>query len=215
MMHDVWDYSSDDFAGLVVNYGISNTWRGQGIHNQQWISMPPVTFDSVDGIDVAVIFKSMISKVIQQNIILSHPSEIVLKGIPQNLNDENSTLVQVMALCHHANFDPDLCHHMASLGHNELEVQTHMTWARDAEALTAQGLEITDDWPNHAALGLENDEKLAQWYITFGPENNHKLSQLYHFWVHIINEVYLLSEWNRLKLFCHWLLKNSYSGNII
>ena len=25
MMHDVWDYSSDNIAGLVVNYGISNT----------------------------------------------------------------------------------------------------------------------------------------------------------------------------------------------
>ena len=69
MMYDVWDYSSDDFAGLVVNYGISNTWRGQGIHNQQWISMPPVTFDSVDGIDVAVIFKVWFPKLF--NRILS------------------------------------------------------------------------------------------------------------------------------------------------
>ena len=46
--------------------------------------------------------------------------------MPQNPIDDKSTLVQVMAWClrHQAitwtNVDPDLCHHMAWLGHNEL-----------------------------------------------------------------------------------------------
>ena len=44
--------------------------------------------------------------------------------MPLDLTDDKSTLVQVMAWCHQANVDPDLCCHMVSLGHNEL---THWT----------------------------------------------------------------------------------------
>ena len=44
--------------------------------------------------------------------------------MPENFTDDKSTLVQVMAWCLQAitwaNIDPDLCCHMASLGHNEL-----------------------------------------------------------------------------------------------
>ena len=45
--------------------------------------------------------------------------------MPQDLTDDQSTLVQVMAWCRHqaitwANVDPDLCRQMASLGLNEL-----------------------------------------------------------------------------------------------
>ena len=52
--------------------------------------------------------------------------EIALRWMPQDLTDDESTLVQGMAWCHQAmqqaitwaNVDPDLCYHMASLGHN-------------------------------------------------------------------------------------------------
>ena len=43
--------------------------------------------------------------------------------MPLDLNDDKSILVQVMAwhqAITWANVDPDLCHHMVSLGHNEL-----------------------------------------------------------------------------------------------
>ena len=46
----------------------------------------------------------------------------------KELTDDQSTFVQVMACCrqatsHHlSNVDPDLCHHMASSGHNELRL---------------------------------------------------------------------------------------------
>ena len=48
--------------------------------------------------------------------------------MPMDLTDHTSTLVQVMAWCcqatshYWANVDPDLCCHMASLGHNELYI---------------------------------------------------------------------------------------------
>ena len=38
--------------------------------------------------------------------------------MPLDLTDDKSTLVQVMAWCRQAT-DPDLCHHMVSLGLNE------------------------------------------------------------------------------------------------
>ena len=40
--------------------------------------------------------------------------------MPQDITDDKSTLVQVMAWCRQANVDPDLCRQMASLGFNEL-----------------------------------------------------------------------------------------------
>ena len=49
--------------------------------------------------------------------------------MPENATDEKLTLVQVMACCHQqaitwTNVDPDICHHMASLCHNELNSET-------------------------------------------------------------------------------------------
>ena len=52
--------------------------------------------------------------------------EIALMWMSLDFTDDQSTLVQVMAWCRQAttitwaNVDPDLCHHMVSLGHNEL-----------------------------------------------------------------------------------------------
>ena len=44
-----------------------------------------------------------------------------------DFTDDKSTLVQVMAWRHKAitwaNVDPDLCHHMVSLGHNKLKIR--------------------------------------------------------------------------------------------
>ena len=52
-----------------------------------------------------------------------------LRWVLKYLNDDKSTMVQVMAGCHQATShyltwvsdDLDLCHHLASLGHNELK----------------------------------------------------------------------------------------------
>ena len=48
-----------------------------------------------------------------------------LRWMPQDLTDDKSALLQVMAWCHQAashylqvNVDPILCHHIASLGHS-------------------------------------------------------------------------------------------------
>ena len=52
--------------------------------------------------------------------------EIALIWMSLGFTDDQSTLVQVMAWCRQAtshylnHVDPDLCHHMASLGHSEL-----------------------------------------------------------------------------------------------
>ena len=52
--------------------------------------------------------------------------EIALRWVPRNTFDDKSALVQVMAWCHQATSHylgqcwPKLCHHMVSLGHNEL-----------------------------------------------------------------------------------------------
>ena len=58
--------------------------------------------------------------------------EIALIWMSLDKNYEKSTLVQVMAWCGQAeaitsaNVDPDLCRHMASLGHNELMSTKYM-----------------------------------------------------------------------------------------
>ena len=47
-----------------------------------------------------------------------------------DLTDDKSTLVQVMAITW-ANVDPDLCRHMASLGHSELSNNSQHLWYHD------------------------------------------------------------------------------------
>ena len=66
------------------------------------------------------ISKIIIFKLLIQNSSMGTCCEIALSWMPQNLTNEKSTLVQVMALCHQANLDPNFCHHMVLLGHNEL-----------------------------------------------------------------------------------------------
>ena len=60
----------------------------------------------------------IISKVISQ-------TQFVLSSMLQNTLDDKSTLIQAMAWCHQKktwnNVDPDLCRHMASLGHNDFK----------------------------------------------------------------------------------------------
>ena len=60
------------------------------------------------------------------SLFISTSCEIALRWMQQKNHDEKSTLVQIMAWCMRqqpitwANVDTDLCHHMASLGHNGL-----------------------------------------------------------------------------------------------
>ena len=55
--------------------------------------------------------------------------EIAQRQISVEPTDDRSTLVQVIACCHQqqavirANVNTDLCHHMASLGHNVLKLK--------------------------------------------------------------------------------------------
>ena len=55
--------------------------------------------------------------------------EIALIWMSLDFTDDQSTLVQVMACAVRqqaitwANVDPDICRHMASLGHNELKME--------------------------------------------------------------------------------------------
>ena len=72
--------------------------------------------------------KWVIFKLMSRIDILSISCEIHLKWMPQDLNDDKSTLVQVMAWCLQAmlsHVDPDLCCHMASLSHNEFIRNQH------------------------------------------------------------------------------------------
>ena len=74
--------------------------------------------------NMAVILKIVFKFIIQNSSWGTH-CEIALMWMPQQLINEKSTLVQIMAWCHQAtshcqaNVDPDLCRQMASLGHNE------------------------------------------------------------------------------------------------
>ena len=71
-------------------------------------------------------FKSVIFETIQ-NSSLDTCCEIALKWMLQNLTNEKSTLVQVMAWCRQATshyLSQDLCYHMVSLSHNELNGTT-------------------------------------------------------------------------------------------
>ena len=75
-------------------------------------------------------FKSILFKLILQIRSLGTTCEIALRWMPQNLTNEKSKLVQVLAWCHQATSpypsEPTLnlnhCHHMVSqsLGHSEL-----------------------------------------------------------------------------------------------
>ena len=59
----------------------------------------------------------------------AHSCEIVDRWMSQNTFDHVSALIQVMACCHHAitwaDVDQDVCRHVASLGHNELNALTN------------------------------------------------------------------------------------------
>ena len=61
--------------------------------------------------------------------ILSIFHEIALKLMPHDHTDDKSTLVQVMVW---TTVYPDLCRHMAPLGHNELELVKTSKWVTEA-----------------------------------------------------------------------------------
>ena len=106
-----------------------------------WISWLPWAHDKVTMRDIMNIlnslasrgggggksnFQSLIFKFITQNNSLDTRCEIPLQLLRKNLTNKKLTLLQVMAWCLNAtshswaNFDPDLCYHMASLGHHDL-----------------------------------------------------------------------------------------------
>ena len=63
----------------------------------------------------------MISKLILVIDGLGIACNMAIRWVSLYLTDDKSTLVQVMAKAiAWANVDPDLCPHMTSLGHNEL-----------------------------------------------------------------------------------------------
>ena len=72
-------------------------------------------------------YNSVIFQLFVWNSSLSIHCQIALMWMPQYHNNENLTLVQVMAWCHRttsqylSNVCPDLYHHMASLGHSKLK----------------------------------------------------------------------------------------------
>ena len=80
--------------------------------------------------------------------------EIALRWISLELTDDKSTLVQVMAWAVRqqaitwANVDPDLCHHMASLGYYELNMlfgsSVYIQWAPMVGFQNIQGLALID-----------------------------------------------------------------------
>ena len=76
--------------------------------------------------DVVSILKVWIFKIILQNISL----RISIRWMPCDLTNEKSILNLVMPWCHQATSpylsqaDPDLCCHIASIGHKELIVKT-------------------------------------------------------------------------------------------
>ena len=85
--------------------------------------------------------------------------EIVLRWIPLNTIDNRLTLAQIVAWCPRlhavtwANIDQDLCHHMASLGHNEL-----MLWVLNKMVSILQTI-----FSNYAYSGLTI---FCIWWVT-------------------------------------------------
>ena len=83
--------------------------------------------------------------------ILCIPFEITLPWMPKDLADDESILVQVMAWCRQATShylsqcDHDLCHHMASLGHNELIDRTLCGAHWNTLGLKQHGWHFTDN----------------------------------------------------------------------
>ena len=81
--------------------------------------------------------KSIIFKLIIRNSGLDTWCEIAHGWMPQNLTNEKSTLVWVIAWCQAitcANVDWEQCRHIASLGNNEL-MHTRTKWAHERQVV--------------------------------------------------------------------------------
>ena len=84
-----------------------------------WLTYP--THNSLAPGTCSCNFKSITFNLIWRIDILNISYPITHRGLPQDLTDDKSTLVNVIAWCgHQANVDPVLCRHLASLCHNEL-----------------------------------------------------------------------------------------------
>ena len=97
--------------------------------------------------------------------------------IAMDLTDDESALVQVMAWCRQAPVcvDQDLCHHMASLGHNESNINfTRRDLYCHCVAGNTPGNRTLKYWR------LENGRywvKRPKTRISWRPQNKHSLSQ--------------------------------------
>ena len=72
---------------------------------------------------VAVVLEVSFSISLYKVVAWAPTVKILLRWMPPNLTNENSALVQVAVgqqAITWASIDPDLCHHMASLSHNEM-----------------------------------------------------------------------------------------------
>ena len=94
-------------------------------------------------------FKSVIFKLIIQNSSMGFRCLIALRWMPQDLTDEKSTLVQVIAWCHQATSHnlsqcwPGPYCHVASLGHNELRNTVQITNNMERAPIVLYHLEQT------------------------------------------------------------------------
>ena len=89
--------------------------------------------------------------------------EITPKWMSLDLTEDESLLVQVMAWCHQAtghnwaNVDTVLCHHMASLGPNELTRWFEVTWLKDTGSSASNGHQDDIPYYNTGAKYLQCD----------------------------------------------------------
>ena len=111
------------------------------------------------GVSNLYIYHSYISEHMWLKKLIS-TCEIALGWMPLNTFDDESTLAQVMAWCCKQQaitwgiVDPDLCHHLVSLGHNELTVNNLVNMPPD---------HLTSDLLcHHKALDIE-ESTLGYW----------------------------------------------------
>ena len=91
---------------------------------------------------------SVFFKVILQTHVFGTACEIGFSWVTQNSIEDQPTLIQVMAwwvrpqAIFWANVDPDLCHHMVSLGHNKLSRASAvlMCWAKQCCGVVGKDL---------------------------------------------------------------------------
>ena len=118
-------------------------------------------FNSLDPGRLGFNFKLVFFKILAGTDISSISCEIAPTRMPQDLSDDISTLVQVMAWYHQttsitwANVHPDLCRHMASLSHKSLLAE---------KIRSAHWLQM----PRHQATSNPADESTYEFLLSHG-----------------------------------------------